>query len=136
MVHRLYRVGVDGHRGMVPAVPRGVLDDPHLFCDDTAQLGAFYTPEATTFRVFAPTAQSLAVVLYDQSSGETGRAAHPLARHPKGIWEATILGDWNGKYYLLAVTGLGAEQTREVVDRKSTRLNSSHSQQSRMPSSA
>ena len=33
-------------------------------------------------------------------------------------------------------TALEARKINEVLDRKSTRLNSSHSQQSRMPSSA
>ena len=49
----------------------------------------------------------------------------------------------DGKYYLkttmsLAFTNSGAMEwmTARTPDRKSTRLNSSHSQQSRMPSSA
>ena len=37
---------------------------------------------------------------------------------------------------MTAALGLGSESGEFVEDRKSTRLNSSHSQQSRMPSSA
>ena len=47
------------------AMPRGILDDPELFCDRQAVLGATYSREATTFRVFAPTARAVNVVLYD-----------------------------------------------------------------------
>ena len=42
----------------------------------------------------------------------------------------------NNLWYPQSVTWGKAVTTREVADRKSTRLNSSHSQQSRMPSSA
>ena len=36
----------------------------------------------------------------------------------------------------IAIVGCGAQGLHQGLDRKSTRLNSSHSQQSRMPSSA
>ena len=48
-----------------------------------------------------------------------------------------LLGDIHGDYKVLERATQLAEQTGAVaIDRKSTRLNSSHSQQSRMPSSA
>lgn len=116
VMHRQYHVRVDGYRGAMPALPRAVLDDPALFCDDTARLGAFYTPEGTTFRVFAPAARTVQVVLYNQPRGNAGRAAHPLTRQPKGIWETTVAGDLLGRYYTLAVTDLATAVEREVVD--------------------
>src|SRR5207253_3240330 len=36
-------------------------------------LGALYTHQATTFRLFAPTAKFVSVVLYDAASGNEGR---------------------------------------------------------------
>ena len=42
----------------------------------------------------------------------------------------------NGVYAMSVITALTAQNTMGVRDRKSTRLNSSHANESRMPSSA
>lgn len=116
VAHRTFTVQVAGYNGTVPALPRGVLDDSDLFCEEEAKLGAEYSKAGTTFRVFAPTMKSAQVVLYDESSGEQDRATHPLTRQAKGIWETTVAGDLAGKFYTYAVTGLEANTEREVVD--------------------
>ena len=57
------------------------------------------------------------------------------ACHATGALKAPKIGD-NAAWGALAKQGLATLTASAVKDRKSTRLNSSHSQQSRMPSSA
>jgi pullulanase-type alpha-1,6-glucosidase len=81
--------------------------------------------DRTGFRVWAPTAQSAALCLYDTGNGTaTGRA--PLQRDPAtGIWSATLPGDLSGKYYTylvdVFVPGTGIVRNR-VTDPYSTGL--------------
>ena len=114
--HRFYTVAVDGFAGQVAAIPRRVLDEPGLFYDPQAVLGATYTPGQTTFRVFAPTAHAAWVVLYDRATGPPGRSEHALARADHGLWEATVPGDLAGKYYRYRLEGPKLAADREAVD--------------------
>ena len=57
------------------------------------------------------------------------RRSHRVAT-PRGGGIAIALA------FLIAIAAMIVRQPREIVDRKSTRLNSSHSTLSRMPSSA
>ena len=116
LAERTYHVTMQGFAGAARAVPRGALDDPQLFYDAEAVLGATYTPAATTFRVFAPTATAASVVLYDEATGKKGRALHPLTLGAKGIWEATVAGDWEGKFYLFSLDGPDLSPDREALD--------------------
>ncbi len=116
VANRSYTVKIEGYKGQVPALPRGVLDDTNLFCDAQAELGAIYSPTATTFRVFAPIAKSVQVVLYDEVSGDKGRTVHPLEHRSKGIWEGTIAGNLNGRFYTYLIRNLDSATEREVVD--------------------
>lgn len=77
-------------------------------------LGAFWSEEKTVFRVWAPTAQEVSLLLYREGSG-----GEPLARqrmHPDvcGTWFAQRYGNLNGLYYTCLVTVDG--QTREACD--------------------
>ena len=70
-------------------------------------LGAVWTPEQTTFRVWAPTADAVSVHLY--ASGHEGGLedvlqAIPMTADVNGTWVATVEGDLNGTYYTYAVT--------------------------------
>ena len=68
-------------------------------------LGATWTKDKTTFRVWAPTATAVSVNLYE--SGTYGEA--DLLRQVKmtadanGTWVATVEGDLNGTYYTYLV---------------------------------
>jgi pullulanase len=79
-------------------------------------LGAMYTRHSTMFRVFAPLAQKAAVVLYDEASGDKGRAAQPLKQLPNGLWEARVNGDLRGRYYTYLLEGSPFHGGREVID--------------------
>ncbi len=111
-----YRVQIDGFGAVMPVVPRAVLDDRNLFYDADAQLGATYSPRSTVFRLFAPTAATVNVVLYDEATGDKGRADHPLQGRDKGIWEGTVEGDLQGKFYVYTLDGPALDPKREVVD--------------------
>jgi len=109
---RVYEVSVEGFGGSARVLPRGVLDDTNEFYDAQAVLGATYRPEATTFRVFAPMARAVQVVIYDAATGDKGRMLHDLHPAGKGIWEGKVDGDLEGRFYLYKLD----DQDREVLD--------------------
>jgi pullulanase len=113
---RSYTVRVQGFKGSVPATPRGVLDDAELFYDADAVLGADYSAERTVFRVFAPTAREAQVVVYDEPLGENGRNTYPMHAAGKGIWQASVPADLEGKYYLYSLDGEDLSPDREALD--------------------
>ena len=76
-------------------------------------LGVTYSQGQTTFKVWAPTARNMQVVIYrtaDQKKGER----IPLQLGDHGVWWGTLRGDLDGLYYNYLVTH--GEETREVVD--------------------
>ncbi len=111
-----YRVQVEGFHAPVAIVPRAILDDPELFADAGAVLGATMSPEGTTFRLFAPTATAVSLVLYDAASGVKGRVVQALSAPAKGIWETQVKGDLHGRFYTYLVQGPGLDPTHETLD--------------------
>jgi pullulanase len=87
----------------------------HLVC--TQPLGAIYGPQATVFRVFAPTANHVNLRLYLTPSG--GQAVvYPMKFNPDGSWEVTVREDCRGRYYTLTAAGddPGFDPQRELID--------------------
>lgn len=76
-------------------------------------LGAVYTPTATRFRVWAPTATKVELVTYTQGQGGTGEV-YPMIADVNGTWVQTILGDQHGLFYNYRVMVGG--QVNEAVD--------------------
>lgn len=76
-------------------------------------LGALYTPHGTTFRVWAPAASSLSVLIYATGDAEES-VAHPMERDVQGTWVLVLDGDLHGVYYNYLVTV--NEVTHEAVD--------------------
>ena len=72
-------------------------------------LGAVYRPPATTIKLWAPTAETVAVALFDDATSPSFSSI-PMERDTNGIWSATIPGNLDGKYYLyqVALPGVGA----------------------------
>ena len=70
-------------------------------------LGATYSSSATTFRLWAPTAEEVSVALYSTGSDdEVGAAAlgsYAMTKDEKGTWVATIDGDLKNVYYTYSV---------------------------------
>lgn len=79
----------------------GVLDD--LFYFD-GELGAQLSGNAIRFRLWAPTARSVRVLVYDDPDN-AAREVYPMAGGDAGVWE-TRVGDagWlNSKYYVYEI---------------------------------
>ncbi len=86
-------------------------------------LGATYSTSGTTFKVWAPTAAIVRVLLYDLGTnselakelgiqGTDNARGYNMSFQPGGIWQVTINGDLNGKYYKYYVeNSLGSCET-------------------------
>jgi len=83
-------------------------------------LGANYTPQASTFRLFAPTATAVYVVVYDQAEGAQGRVESKLNPQQNGIWELKVNGDLAGKFYTYRLEGPDLDSRHEALDSYAT----------------
>ncbi len=61
-------------------------------------LGCIVETGKTTFRVFAPRATEVKLVLFDKAEDETGKEIL-MKRDPDGVWEHTEPGELYGKFY-------------------------------------
>lgn len=70
---------------------------------EDSDLELVYTPQASTFRVWAPTASEVKLLLYD--NGEDGAAfrTEDLSRSEKGTWRVKVNEDLKGKFYTFQV---------------------------------
>ncbi len=88
-------------------------------------LGAVWTPQKTTFRVWAPTADEVTVNLYQSGMPHADDLLEQLHMSPSGhgTWVAEHSGDLNGVYYTYLVMAEG--QINEACDpyAKSTGVN-------------
>ena len=79
-------------------------------------LGAVWTEDKTAFRLWAPTAEEISVILYE--SGTKGTEDEicrlPMKRDKNGTWTAEKFGNLHGTYYTYLVTVDG--KTAEVCD--------------------
>ncbi len=110
----------------------GVLDD--LFTTDAA-LGASFDAGVPSLAVWAPTAQSVSLLLYADADPGTLPTAYPMAYDPAtGVWSVTGTPDWVGQYYQYEVVVYApttrAIETNRVTDPYSVSLaaNSTRSQ--------
>lgn len=89
---------------------------------DTQDLeyGAIYTKKETTFRVWAPFASDVIVMIFASGSADKYESAYFLQKRVPasgmwgGVWEKTVDGDLNGKYYTFTVNNNGLET--ETID--------------------
>jgi pullulanase len=118
-----YTVTVEGYRP-THLIIRGILDSPEFVSDE--ELGAIYSPAQTVFRVFAPSAGAVKVVLYDEPADGDG-SEHDMQYTQGGVWELTLTGDLLGKYYNLKASGSDPRFLPEhlVIDPYS-RCNTAH----------
>ena len=79
-------------------------------------LGAVWTPEKTTFKVWAPTASSVRVNLYESGTEGTEDLIESIemTRQDQGVWMAAQEGDLNGVYYTYSVAV--GDVVREACD--------------------
>ena len=81
---------------------------------DGDDLGAVYTKEKTTFRIWAPTAVEVSLNLYEQGDGDNLMETIPMTADVKGTWVCEKTADLNGVYYTYSVK-IG-NKVNEVVD--------------------
>jgi pullulanase len=78
-------------------------------------LGNTYANDQTKFRVWAPTATSVNLVIYSKADAPTSSGtATPMVSDAKGTWVSSVKGDLNGSIYNYRVTVGGVE--KEAVD--------------------
>jgi len=70
------------------------------YCYPDDDLGATYGREMTTLKVWAPGAESVKVILFDDPTNDSV-SSFPMTRidDGQGIWLAKLMGDFDGKYY-------------------------------------
>jgi pullulanase len=99
----------------VPA-PKGLINSYRYAQSD---LGAVYRPEATTLKVWAPTAYSVELMLFADAH-DPSFVSVPMQVDPDGIWSVRLEGNQDGKYYLYRVTFQGVAGGKpaifEVID--------------------
>ena len=85
----------------------------------TGKLGALYSKDSTTFRLWSPVADSVKVCIYKTGTDEEENAqmlsSNSMEFSKKnGTWYITLEGDYNGMYYTYLVDING--QKNEIVD--------------------
>lgn len=84
----------------IPVSTDAVLDS---FYSDKA-LGCTWNDTQTFFRVFAPRAKFVKLILFDSIEDDTGQT-FDMQRDPDGVWEFVLDGHAFGKYYAYSVDG-------------------------------
>ena len=79
-------------------------------------LGVRHTPAATAFRVWAPTAHSVEVLLFRTGHQPETPCVVPMARSAKGTWTAKVKGDLLNQYYRYRLVQPGQPAPVEAVD--------------------
>lgn len=110
----------------------GVLDDVYAY---TGPLGVTFEGDVPTLRVWAPTAQSVSLMLYGNDPNANAGTETPMTWDAAtGVWAVTGAPDWKGQYYLYKVVvfapSTGQVETNLVTDPYSFSLsmNSKRSQ--------
>lgn len=94
-------------------------------------LGATYTKDATIFKVWAPSAQRVAVKLYSTGSSEEEGAQNlsitSMSKGENGIWSARLDGDKKNLYYTYVVTVDGVSRETADIYAKAAGVNGNRS---------
>ncbi len=79
----------------------GVLDDQ--FAYDGPDLGPTWDGDIPTLKIWAPTAKSVSLLLFEAPDAATPAETHDLEPADHGIWAITGDASWKGRYYLYEV---------------------------------
>ncbi|MDD6639024.1 MAG: type I pullulanase [Lachnospiraceae bacterium] len=77
-----------------------VAKEPYYFGND---LGAVYGKEATSFRLWAPSAEAVTLCLYSEGDGDCLLEHIPMQESEGGTWTTVKKGNLNGIYYTYKV---------------------------------
>jgi pullulanase len=105
--------GLDGNILTATALQiPGVLDD--LYSNDES-LGISWKADSPTLRVWAPTARSVTLHLFDSANPDSNSSPFPMELAPEtGIWSITGDPGWKNKFYLYEVA-VFVRQAGQVV---------------------
>lgn len=87
-------------------------------------LGLTYSAEASTFKLWAPTAEKVSVALYDEAGSynengvvtdHSGGDESAMTNSSNGVWELTVDGDLSDQYYMYKIE-FADGTTNYVVD--------------------
>ena len=84
------------------------------FTYDGDDLGANWSKDQTTFKVWSPTASKVVINLYENGTDGDAYDTVEMSKGAQGVWEATVSGDLNKVYYTYSITNGGEE--KEAVD--------------------
>ena len=114
-VSKAYTVEIEGY-GEIPAVPTEIFDSAEFaerYTYEGDDLGAVILGDHTQFKVWAPTASAVELLLYEAGDGGEAYETLEMSRGDKGVWSAEAPCG-HGTYYTYRVTtALG---TQEAVD--------------------
>jgi pullulanase-type alpha-1,6-glucosidase len=104
----------------------GVLDDRYAAAATKLTYGPSFDHGRATVRIWAPTAKSVKLRLFDQPTGEPKRVLDLKRDDASGAW--SLSGDWQDRYYQFEVAN--GQRSVVVTDPYSVALsvNSTHSQ--------
>lgn len=113
---KAYDISMEGYEGtnvsMNKILGSEYFDDAMAYDGD--DLGATYTKEKTSFKVWAPTASEVSLNLYEQGDGDNLIETISMTAQEKGVWFCEKQGDLNGVYYTYSIK-IG-NKTNEAVD--------------------
>ncbi len=89
------------------------------------ELGAIYTAEKTTFRVWSPVSTKIVLNIYNTGDQAETPETTEMTKGDKGVFEAQLAGNYGGKYYTYTVFNSTYPKGKEIVDpyAKSAGLN-------------
>lgn len=96
--------------------------DADIYKYDGNDLGAVYSPESTTFKVWAPTASKVVLKRYAQGTGDEVLGEIDMEQDlgddgtwSNGVWKTTVSGDLVNTYYTYLVTvGSSTKETNDI----------------------
>lgn len=81
----------------------GALDAIYSNAASVTDLGVSVSGGNTLFKLWAPTAQKVAVFTYDTATGDATSVNTMAMSTSDGVWSASVSGDQSGKYYKFIV---------------------------------
>ncbi len=80
------------------------------------ELGAIYSKEETTFRVWSPVSGKILLNVYETGHSEEQPQQYEMTKGDKGVFSHTVSGDLAGKYYTYTVYNASFPKGMEIVD--------------------
>ena len=90
--------------GSAQIYPRNVLSQKSYYF--SGKLGLEYSQKASSFALWAPTAHSVTLYVYDYYNSDSSNYSQKVEMTPSknGVWNTKVTGNLAGKYYLYAVS--------------------------------